>query len=69
MRLCARLDSVFSAESWVAFSDFFFFLPAALFDQFKCTVHGSHKLHFSAIFSLKMGPTILFIHLKIILLR
>ena len=28
----------------------------------------SHKYHFSATFSLKMGPTVLFTHLKIILL-
>ena len=34
-------------------------------------VHCSriHKLHFSATFSLKMGPTVLFTHLKIILLQ
>ena len=29
----------------------------------------THKLHFSATFSLKMGPTILFTHLKITLLQ
>ena len=34
-----------------------------------CTVHGTHKLHFSSIFSLKIGPTVLFTHLKIILLQ
>ena len=34
-----------------------------------CTVHGTHKPHFLAIFLLKMGPTILFTHLKIILLQ
>ena len=34
-----------------------------------CTVHGSYKLHFLSTFSLKMGLTILFIHLKIILLQ
>ena len=32
-------------------------------------VHGTHKLHFSEIFSLKIGPTVLFTHLKIILLQ
>ena len=34
-------------------------------------MHGSrtHKFHFSAIFSLKMGPIVLFTHLKIILLE
>ena len=31
--------------------------------------HFQHKFHFSAIFSLKMGPTVLFTHLKIILLQ
>ena len=34
-----------------------------------CTVPGTHKPHFSTIFSLKMGRTILFTHLKIILLQ
>ena len=34
-----------------------------------CTVHETHKLHFSATFSLKMGLIVLFIHLKIILLQ
>ena len=29
----------------------------------------SHKFHFLVIFSLKMGPTVLFTHLKIILLQ
>ena len=29
----------------------------------------SHKFHFSTIFSLKIGPTVLFTHLKIILLQ
>ena len=71
---CARLDSAFSDESWLRFLIFFFFL-AALFDQVnreQCT----HALFtdpqiplFSAIFSLKMGPTTLFTHLKIILLQ
>ena len=31
-----------------------------------CTIHRSHKLHFSATFLLKIGPTTLFTHLKII---
>ena len=35
----------------------------------SCTIHGTHKHHFSATFSLKMGPTVLFTHLKIILLQ
>ena len=37
----------------------------------SATVHylWTHKFHFSATFSLKMGPTALFTHLKIILLQ
>ena len=35
----------------------------------SCTVHEIHKLHFLAIFSLKIGFTALFTHLKIILLQ
>ena len=34
-----------------------------------CTVHKTHKPHFLAIFLLKIGPTVLFTHLKIILLQ
>ena len=46
---------------------------AATFDQFyvnSASVHclRTHKFHFLSIFSLKMGPTVLFTHLKIILL-
>ena len=44
----------------------------ALFVDFNSdlyTVHGSHKLHFLETFSLKMGSTVLFTHLKIILLQ
>ena len=41
---------------------------------FSQSVHGVHylwihKFHFSATFSLKMSPTVLFTHLKIILLQ
>ena len=32
-------------------------------------VYGTHKSHFLVTFSLKLGPTILFTHLKIILLQ
>ena len=35
----------------------------------SCTVHGSYKLQFSVTFSLKMDLTVLFTHLKIILLQ
>ena len=53
---------------------FFFFLVAALVDFLSLnsvSVHclWTHKFHFSVTFSLKMGPTALFIHLKIILLQ
>ena len=42
-----------------------------IFSQSVHTVHCSrnHKFHFSATFSLKIGPTVLFIYLKIILLQ
>ena len=42
-----------------------------LFSHFQHKFHCSwtHKFHFLAIFSLKMGPTLLFTHLKIILLQ
>ena len=45
------------------------FLP--FFSQLVHTVHCSwtHKFHFSATFSLKMGSTVPFTHLKIILLQ
>ena len=56
------------------FSFFFFFFKPAFVDFFtvnNVSVHylQIHKFHFSAIFSLKMGLTALFIHLKIILLQ
>ena len=35
----------------------------------RCTIHRTHKPHFSATFSLKMGSTVLFIHSNIILLQ
>ena len=37
--------------------------------QHKFYCSRTHKFHFSATFSLKMGPTILFTYLKIILLQ
>ena len=53
---------------------FFFFVLATCFDfstmnSLPCTIHGSHKLHFLATFSLKMGHMVLFTHLNIILLQ
>ena len=55
-----------------SFSFLFFFRrncwPGLLRTVHLCTIYGSHKLHFSTTFSLKMGSTVLFIYLKIILL-
>ena len=45
------------------------FQPFSAHQLVLCTVHGTHKPQFSAIFSLKIGPTVLFTHLKIILLQ
>ena len=65
---------------WEAhFADAFAFLSLFLAEKFDfstnfyphvCPVHclQTHKFHFSAIFSLKMSPAVLFTHLKIILL-
>ena len=48
---------------------FFYFIVPLSHQWVPYTVHGTHKCHISATFSLKMDPTILFIHLKIILLQ
>ena len=54
---------------------FFFFLVQPTLVDFSTMnsafVHylRTHKFHFSATFSLKIGPTALFTHLKIILLQ
>ena len=52
---------------------FFFFQPHYLIKSIVNSVFmhylQTHKFYFSAIFSLKMGPTALFTHLKIILLQ
>ena len=62
--ISARLDSAFSAESWAAFSDFFFSQPYYLTKStmISALVHclWTHKFHFSATFSLKIGPKALF---------
>ena len=52
----------------------FFFCSAAIVDFVNCEqyIHHclrSHKLHFSVTFLLKIGPTVLFTHLKIISLQ
>ena len=62
----------FHAFSVFIFFFFFFFCTFWLSQQWTvhpCTVHGSHKVHFSATFSLKLGLTTLFRHLNIILLQ
>ena len=71
IRLDTRLRLRFILQRIFSFFFFFFFLfQAATFDQFsRGTIHGSHKLHFLATFSLKIGPTVLFKYLKIILLQ
>ena len=56
------------------FSFFFFFIQPQHLTKSSmnsASVHCSwtHKFHFSVTFSLKMGPTTLFTHLKIILLQ
>ena len=74
------LGAVWIALKWrlrfkSAFCPFFFFCfsrwcwPSQQWIVHLCTVHGSHRHQFSATFSLKMGPTVLFTHLKIILLQ
>ena len=70
---CVCVFSVF-----LSFFLFFFFFSShdcwlfpvnSAHQRILCTVHETHKLHFSATFSLKMGLMILFTHLKIILLQ
>ena len=57
-----------------AFHVYFFFfsrVQPTMVDKsvHPCTIHESHKLHFSTTFSLKIGLTVLFTHLKIISLH
>ena len=73
LKVC--LDSEFTS-TFVLFLflfSFFFFKPQLLTKSSMNStfVHCSqtHKLHFSTTFSLKIDPTILFTHLKIILLQ
>ena len=70
------MGSAFRRRVRVSVFVFFFFLAEKFdfstnFYPHVCPVHclQTHKFHFSAIFSLKMGLTVLFIHLKIILLQ
>ena len=74
---CDHLDYTYSCVyvSKTAFFFFFFFVvqpqQLTLSTVNSASVHcsRSHKLHFSAIFLLKMDPTALFTHLKIISLQ
>ena len=78
-KLCAHLEStkscsVFYLSSFALFFFFFFLIQPQHLTKFSMNsafVHCSwtHKFHFSATFSLKMGSATLFTHLKIILLQ
>ena len=61
------------ASAFLLCDFFFFFQPAFVdFSTFNSTsvyCSQTQKFHFSATFSLKMGHTALFTHLKIILLQ
>ena len=65
----------FSASSFFFFSLFIYFFSIAGFVDYStvnsASMHCSrtHKHHFSVTFSLKISPTVLFTHLKIILLQ
>ena len=48
---------------------FFFFLLFFAHQWVLCTIHKTHTSYFSVIFSLKISLTVLFTHLKIILLQ
>ena len=71
IHVCTSMFSLFSV-----FLLFFFFLAAVVdfssmnsaYQWVPCTIYGTYKFHFSAIFSLKMGSTELFTRLNIILL-
>ena len=77
--ICDRLDYTYScvyvSKTMFFFSFFFFFFfqpqQLTLSTVNSASVHclRSHKVHFSATFLLKMGPTALFTHLKIISLQ
>ena len=74
--LLLRLRLIFTFRSFFFFFFFHVFWRNSshkgwIFCSKQWSMHYSrtHKFHFSAIFSLKMGPTVLFTHLKIILLQ
>ena len=70
----ACLDSNYCGVCVFVLRFFFYFLVQPAFVYFSTVNSASvyylqtHKFHFLATFSLKMGHTILFTHLKIILL-
>ena len=66
---CARFLGDNSYCSWTVAIVYWLFNPLLSILWIPWTVHETHKLHFSVTFSLKMGPTTLFTHLKIILLQ
>ena len=63
-----RQRLLFMYYAWTVAENFDF---SAIFSTSvsPCTVHRTHKFHFSATFSSKMGPTVLFTYFKIILLQ
>ena len=66
------LDTDEKERVCVCVSFFFFFehfMTVVSHQWIQCTVYETHKLFFSATFSLKISPTVLFTHLKIILLQ
>ena len=56
-------------DSASVYTFFFFFLPFFAHQWVSCTIHKTHTPYFLVIFSLKISLTVLFIHLKIILLQ
>ena len=70
--LCDRLDGTYSCVyvlSCVFLFFFFFWVQPTMVNSASMHCSRSHKLHFSVTFLLKMGPTVLFTHLKIISLQ
>ena len=74
MTLCAGLESTESCSAFFFCVLTFFFIQSQHLTKSSMNsafLHclWTHKFHFSVICSLKMDPTILFTHLKIILLQ
>ena len=62
--VCFFKPSVFSLLFFFFFKLCWLFPMNSAHQWVPCTIHETYKLHFSATFSLKMGPTVLFTHLK-----